>query len=330
MLFTNKINITVLITSVHQRNITINTANYYSNICDEVIVVDEEQPHLSYVDISKLKKKGITYIGFNTSKNELSIKSIYQKRLIAAKKSTNKYVVHSNHDERYTYHGLLACISELENNKNLIFCAGQAVAVRKVKQKIYYTRSYEKLYNYQNIDKVDQRLLNHARNYIPIAHYSVWCKEFYINATQKTIFLNDLIPASGLCDEVIFEFISDIAGKSKAIPELYWIRNRVNPPGPKHRRDQGDHSFKIAKDKLNILLKDHNNIHTDEIMMYLHKAFHTVRSKSLLDKIFLLIKLLIYSLIKKEKIDDVDVLLNKNEIIYNKTDFFKALNSMNL
>ena len=135
MLFTNKINITVLITSVHQRNITINTANYYSNICDEVIVVDEEQPHLSYVDISKLKKKGITYIGFNTSKKELSIKSIYQKRLIAAKKSTNKYVVHSNHDERYTYHGLLACISELENNKNLIFCAGQAVAVRKVKQK---------------------------------------------------------------------------------------------------------------------------------------------------------------------------------------------------
>ena len=59
MLFTNKINITVLITSVHQRNITINTANYYSNICDEVIVVDEEQPHLSYVDVSKLKKKAL-------------------------------------------------------------------------------------------------------------------------------------------------------------------------------------------------------------------------------------------------------------------------------
>ena len=53
----DKINITVLITSIHQRKITMDTANYYSNICNEVILVDEEQPHLSADEINILKKK---------------------------------------------------------------------------------------------------------------------------------------------------------------------------------------------------------------------------------------------------------------------------------
>ena len=52
-----KIDITVLVTSIHQREIAIQTANYYSEICSEVIFVDEQQPHLSESDISALKKK---------------------------------------------------------------------------------------------------------------------------------------------------------------------------------------------------------------------------------------------------------------------------------
>ena len=118
----NKINITVLVTSINQRNISIETANYYSNICNEVILVDEEQPHLSVDEIKVLKEKGIKYIDYKNDASGLSLNSLYQKRLIAANKSNNKYVVHSNHDERYTYHGLLACVSELENHKDLIFC----------------------------------------------------------------------------------------------------------------------------------------------------------------------------------------------------------------
>ena len=50
----DKINITVLITSIHQRNITIDTANYYSKICNEVILVDEQHPHLSVDEINLL------------------------------------------------------------------------------------------------------------------------------------------------------------------------------------------------------------------------------------------------------------------------------------
>ena len=73
-----------MITSYHQRNITFNTANYYSEICSEVIIVDEEKTYLSKSDIETLKNKNIEYIGYKSVTNQLSIKSIYEKRLIAA------------------------------------------------------------------------------------------------------------------------------------------------------------------------------------------------------------------------------------------------------
>ena len=47
----------VLITSYSQRKITLETANYFSQICNEVILVDEEQPYLSEEDEIELKKK---------------------------------------------------------------------------------------------------------------------------------------------------------------------------------------------------------------------------------------------------------------------------------
>jgi hypothetical protein len=59
-----KLNITVLVTSISQREITIETANYYSEICREVILVDEQQPHLSVDEISVMRKKGVTYIPY--------------------------------------------------------------------------------------------------------------------------------------------------------------------------------------------------------------------------------------------------------------------------
>ena len=335
--FKNKIDITVLITSIYERNITIETAKYYSEICSEVILVDEEQPHLPSADVSKLKKKGITYIGYKTDNNALSIKSVYQKRLIAAKKSNKRYVVHSNHDERYTYHGLLACISELEKNKNLIICAGQAVAARKNEQKIYYTRSYKKLCDYQNTRTVEERLYNHAKLYTPLAHYSVWRKEFYINTSEKTMSVHDLIPSSGIMDEVIFEFTADLAGNSKTVPDLYWIRNRINLPGPKHERDKGNYAFKIMENKLRILLKDLDNVQLDVVINNLLNSSPSFQSKTFLEKSIISIKLMIRNIIKKknkmrriELVDDIYTLLNDNKIKYEKNDLNNLLNSMRL
>jgi hypothetical protein len=333
-----KIDITVLVTSIYQREITIETANYYSKICSEVILIDEEQPYLSDIEISILKKKGITYIPHEASRYKGSYESIFKKRLIAAKQSQKRYVVHSNHDERYTYHGLLACLTELEKDKKLAFCAGQAIAVRKDFSEIYYTRSYKNLCGYQNLnDKVEQRLYHHAKIYSPIAHYAVWRREFYINTAERTLSTYELMPSrSTMLDEVIFELAADLAGNSKAIPDLYWIRNRINPP-TQHQQEyeNGEYTIEIIKNKLNIMLKDLDNIQLDVVINNLLNSFPSFRSKSFLEKSIILIKLRMPNIIKKntrriEGVDDIYTLLNYNKIKYEKNDLNNLLNSMSL
>ena len=339
MISKNKINITVLVTSINQRNITIDTANYYSNICNEVILVDEEQPHLSIDEIKKLKSKGIKYIDYKNDANRRSLNCLYEKRLIAANKSNNKYVVHSNHDERYTYNGLLACVSELENHKGLIFCAGQAVAVRKAQKEIYFTRSYKNLSEYKNINEVNLRLHNHAEKYAPIAHYSVWRKEFFIKNMERTIAVHNKITPSGILDEVVFEFSADLAGSSKALNEFYWLRNRINPECPKAKRDQGQYSLKIIENKLNLLLGNLNDIKVDILINCLYKNLPNVPTKSFIEKIILFIKLILRRFInlikRKEKkrpnsFDNIENLLNDSKIKYAKKDLEYLLNSMKL
>tara|TARA_A100001388_G_C28764330_1_gene499774 strand:+ start:1556 stop:2563 length:1008 start_codon:yes stop_codon:yes gene_type:complete len=333
----DKINISVLITSIDQRKITIDTANYYSNICNEVILVDEQQPHLSDDEIKILKKKGIKYIKYKTIKSEFSIDSLYKKRLIAANRSSKRFIVHSNHDERYTYHGLLACISELENNKDLIFCAGQAIAVRKFNNKIYYTRSYKNLIKYKNINEVKLRLYNHSEKYVPIAHYSVWRKKSFIDSIERTISVLESLPSDSILNEVIFEFSADLSGNSKSLNEFYWLRNRIDQSWSSVNIDF-QYSIKVIKNKLNLLLGNLNDVKVDILINGICKNLPFLQPKSFIEKIISLIKFIIRKVLnfkKREKrrtngFDDIENLLNESKIKYNKKDLKNLLNSMNL
>lgn len=324
----NKIDITVLVTSISQREITIETVNYYSEICNEVIFVDEESPHLSANDIDLLKKRGITYIPYKFDSHKKTHNSPYEKRLIAANHSNNTYLVHSNHDERYTYHGLLACVSELEDDNKLAFCIGQAIAVRKDNSDIYYSRSYKNLCEYENFNEVNQRLYHHAEIYVPLAHYSVWRKESYITTTKKTIKTHNLIPSTTMMEEVIFELAADLAGNSKAISELFWIRNRINPP-THNSKEKGAIVFKIIEKKLYSLFDDSENIQMDIIINSFWNHFTFVRP-SFLSRSIILIKRIARKIIKKEKINDIDALLKNNKITYKKNDLSNVLKSMGL
>ena len=339
-IFTSKIDITVLITSIFQREITIETANYYSKICSEVILVDEEQPFLPVNEISTLKKKGITYIPHEISSYKGSYDLICKKRLIAAKQSSKKYVVHSNHDERYTYHGLLACLTELEKDRKLAFCAGQAIAVRKDALQIYYTQSYKNLFRYQNLDNnVEQRMYHRAKIYVPIAHYAVWRKELYINTAEKTILTHKLLPTgSTILDEVIFEFAADLVGNSKAISDLYWVRNRINKPYEHQNKHENiEDSLKIIKKKLDLLLRDLLDIKVDFIINSLYKNFPNIQKKSLIHRCILYLRLIIRSVMnlkvnerRKGGFNDIEDLLAKSNIKYEKEDLRNLINSMKL
>ena len=96
----NNINITVLVTSASQREITLQTVNYYSQICSEVIFIDEQKPYLSETEVNRLTLKGIKYIPYEFDSQKGLHNSPYKKRLVGANVSKNEYLVHSNHDER--------------------------------------------------------------------------------------------------------------------------------------------------------------------------------------------------------------------------------------
>jgi len=335
----NKLDVTVLITSVSQRDIVIETANYYSKMCSEVIIVDEEQPHLDNTEINAMSTRGITYFAYKNKANNNWNTTIYDKRMVAASQSNNKYVVHSNHDERYTYLGLKACIAELENDKSLTFCIGQAIAIRRNESGIYFTRSYKNLCGYKNMNKIDQRLYYHAKIYAPLAHYAVWRKQSFVDVSKKVIAIHDLIPSLATFQEVVFELAADLTGNSVALPELFWIRNRINAPvnvslGIKLTR--GEEAFVTLEKKLNVLFESLDDIQLNIIMNSLRKHFQFVISSKLRRKISSLIKRSLFFLKERKRLSDVvegwhdiDAFLHQNNIIYDKWDISNVLKSMN-
>ena len=327
-IFENEIKVTVLITSISQRDITIETAQYYSDMCNEVILVDEQKPHLSDADVENLNYKGIKYIPYGEGSN-LSLTSTYEKRLIAANHSNNKYIVHSNHDERYTYNGLIKCINELENDKKLAFCVGQCIAIRKNTSGIYFTRSYENLSGYLNINKVDGRLYYHAEKYAPIGHYGVWRKNAYIKASEITVMIHNKMPSVTMMEEVIFELAADLTGNSKAISDLYWIRNRINPPLG-HSTDKGEHILRTIETKLLILLDDYDVQIENIIDKFRNSHFAFIRP-NLASKFILVLKKCVRIFIKKKQVDDIHALLDDSGIKYEKNDLsniFKSIHSL--
>ena len=330
----NKLDITVLITSISQREITIQTANYYSKICSEVIIVDEQQPHLHKAEINAMSKRGIAYFAYKNIEYKSFNAPIYDKRLIAATQSNNKYVVHSNHDERYTYLGLRACIAELEKDDSLTFCIGQSITVRRNQSGIYFTQSYKNIIEYRNINKINQRLYYHAKIYAPLAHYSVWRKQSYIDVNKKVIRIHELIPSSTIVEEVVFELAADLTGNSVALPELFWIRNRINAPltGNLSRSKE---TLLILEEKLNVLFEELDDVQLKIIMIGLRKHFHSVLSSKLHSKINSLIKRSLFFLKERKRLSDsikvwhdIDAFLHQNNIIYDKWDISNALKLM--
>lgn len=334
-----KIDLSVLITSIYQRKNTIETAIYFSEMCNEVILVDEEEPHLHITEIDKLKKKGITYVPYKATNYDNLFQTSNEKRLIAAELSNYKFVVHSNHDERYTYNGLLACLTELQKDDDLAFCAGQAIAIRNDSSQAYFTRSYENLKEYQNLNsKVEQRIYHHAEIYSPIAHYSVWKKDLYIKTKKRAMSAYESEPSvTTVLDEVIFELAADLAGPSKTINDLYWIRNRINSPYERQQKvEKGGYALQITKNRLKNLFKDLDNINLNKIIEILFESFIKISSKTFYEKIIISIKRVLGNIKKKrstmraEGVYDIYTLLNDNKIEYKKNDLNNLLTSLDL
>ena len=127
-------------------------------------------------------------------------------------------------------------------------------------------------------------------------------------------------------EEIIFELAADIEGNSKAIPELFWIRNRINPP-TNTLIERGEHVFKIMQNKLEILLSDIDDLKIEILMSSFRRHFTFVRP-SYLERIIIFIKRNLRMIIKKKQISNINSLLVDNRILYDKDDLSFVIESM--
>ena len=121
----------------------------------------------------------------------------------------------------------------------------------------------------------------------------------------------------------------DLAGNSKAVPELYWIRNRVNSPSNKNLL-VSDQVFITIENKLYALLKNLDNVQMNLIMDGFWNNFPFIRSDRFISKAVIIIKRKLCILIKKKPNTNIDNFLNENKIKYDEHDIYNVLKSMRL
>lgn len=134
-----------------------------------------------------------------------------------------EYVALAGDDEFYIPSALACCIDELEGDSNLVACCGRSLGFRFENSKVFGRDQYRMLRNYAVIDSEPElRLTHHMGNYVPSLTYAVcradvWTEAFSSVTEHEFPFFAAF--------ELQFEMIVSVAGKSKVIPELMWLRS---------------------------------------------------------------------------------------------------------
>jgi hypothetical protein len=261
----NRLPISVVITSIAQREIALRTCHYFLNICTEVIFVDEEKPILEKMEIMA-RPPGFVYLQYASSELVQKPVSVIvtEKIAMGCARASNQYVIRANHDEIYSAKGLEAALEYLDSHQDFAFVSGQCVGFHYDRNKtcLAFARKYKGLSGYENVFSIGDRFLYQSVNYVPIAHYALWRKEFLGPALHLTTRAHEAISQTVFCDELVFEMIAMKYGKSRSLPELFWIRNRCN--GISYTgRDFANDSYLTLRRKLCFSLPEINDEQLD-------------------------------------------------------------------
>lgn len=300
----NRLPISVVITSIAQREIALRTCDYFLKICTEVIFVDEEKPTLEKMEIMA-RLPGFVYMPYASS--ELVQKPVsvivYEKIAMGSARASNQYVIRANHDEVYSAKGLEAALEYLDSHQDFALISGQCLGFQYARNKtsLAFARKYLGLSGYENVFSIDERFLYHAVNYVPIAHYALWRKEFLGPVLQLSIRAHEAISRTVFCDELVFEMIAMKYGKSRSLPELFWIRNRCN--GISYTgRDSPDDSYAILRRKLHFSLPEITNDQLDQMIESFEERWPLIKlSKARQALLFIRSKFAIRSIYRKIK-----------------------------
>lgn len=209
--------LTIVIFSYNRHRYLIRTINYWSKYNVKLLVLDGSSSKLN--DLC-LQKKNIKYV-YNTS-------GLYGRLLSSVNFIDTEFTILSSDDEFYLPSALISCIKFLSKEIEFSNCGGRAIGFRTDKKNIFGMKAYPRLNDLclDHNNAID-RATKHFSNYVPAHFYSV------MRTRKWKIICRHVFEKQYNLDaafELQVEFLSVIAGKSKIIPELMWLRNKEVVP----------------------------------------------------------------------------------------------------
>ncbi|MDC1014863.1 TIGR00180 family glycosyltransferase, partial [Candidatus Pelagibacter sp.] len=221
--------LTLVMATYGRQDHAIRNMRYWSNTGVVFLVLDASP---NPIKNKQLKNFGnnILYVHDQSDYNERIVNSF--------SKINTKYTQLICDDEFYPISSVISSIKELEKNEKIISCMGVCLGfeVDKKNKKIFSKRIYERLignYNHtMNPDPVE-RMSGYMTNYIPFLMYAMirsetWKKAFFlpIRFKREKDMENNLEKFNFFAsDEAQINMYLSFAGKSKVLPELYWLRS---------------------------------------------------------------------------------------------------------
>jgi glycosyltransferase domain-containing protein len=209
--------LTILILSYNRHKYLKRTINYWSNYNIKLVILDGSDKKL---EDKYIKSKNIKYIH--------NKKGLYDRLLSSAHLIDTEYMILGGDDEFYLPSALCSCVKFLLKDKTYYSCGGLAIGFRTMGKNLVGLAQYPKLKNLHLYhDSAIYRIHNHFSNYVPAHIYSVM-RSVKWNIICSNIFKKKYNFKSS--EELQFEFLVMVSGKSKIIPKLMWLRNLEVPP----------------------------------------------------------------------------------------------------
>ncbi len=209
--------LTLVIFTLNRHKFLKRTINYWSNFNIKLIVLDGSK--IKFRDPC-IKSENIKYIHDKTG--------LYNRLLSSVNYIDTEFIVLGSDDEFYLPSALVSCIDFLLKETTFSSCGGRAIGFYTDKDKIFGLKQYANLKDFQlNQSNASERVIKHFSNYVPAHFYSVIRFSKWKIICRNVFEKNYLFSGS---HELQVEFLSVVAGKSRILPELMWLRNKEIPP----------------------------------------------------------------------------------------------------
>lgn len=141
---------------------------------------------------------------------------------LGSKRIETDYVALIADDDFFLLEGLNECITTLQADSQLVSCMGRAIGVSFDDGSARGWPIYTAMAGYKNIDSDPlTRLLSHMNNYMCSSIYAVTRRDAWQIASAVLPKVTSNIYA---IEEIIFEMVIPLLGKSKVLDKLMWVR----------------------------------------------------------------------------------------------------------